>query len=229
MTNDERLSVDQHEQIWQLLPWYLNGSLDTLEQVLVDQHMQVCVACRAEVKAQRNFATLIRAADVDDLAARQAFRDLDSRISGGAGAPRVTWSGRWGRRLRALLSAEFGAQQRFGLAAVLVLAIAGGAWFAALHDVVSVRPREYRTLTANPAGNDTVSKDARIVFSKDATIDAIHATLQAVGASIVSGPSRNGVFYIQFENAAPRSDRAALLQRLRAEPHVLFAEPTTDQ
>jgi hypothetical protein len=39
----------QHENVWLLLPWYANGTLEAAERTLVQEHLGGCSACRDEL------------------------------------------------------------------------------------------------------------------------------------------------------------------------------------
>jgi Putative zinc-finger len=39
----------QHENVWLLLPWYANGTLEAAERTLVQEHLGGCPACREEL------------------------------------------------------------------------------------------------------------------------------------------------------------------------------------
>ena len=50
--DDMNLNYQQdHQRAWALLPWYTNGTLDTLELNAIDQHLSSCLVCRRELLA----------------------------------------------------------------------------------------------------------------------------------------------------------------------------------
>src|SRR5579863_641843 len=51
-----RLRGSPHEQTQELLPWYINGTLDAGETAVVDAHLPECAECRADLSAERVMA-----------------------------------------------------------------------------------------------------------------------------------------------------------------------------
>jgi len=52
---------EQHDSVWLLLPWYANGTLETAERQLVEDHLAGCPGCRDEVARCNGFAAALRA------------------------------------------------------------------------------------------------------------------------------------------------------------------------
>jgi anti-sigma factor RsiW len=48
-----RLRGSPHEQAQQLLPWYVNGTLEADEAALVEAHLAECAECRADLAAEQ--------------------------------------------------------------------------------------------------------------------------------------------------------------------------------
>ncbi|MFL6192775.1 MAG: zf-HC2 domain-containing protein, partial [Thermoanaerobaculia bacterium] len=51
-----------HRRIWELLPWYVNGSLSERERVWVEAHLADCPRCQLEERACRGAAGAVKAA-----------------------------------------------------------------------------------------------------------------------------------------------------------------------
>ncbi len=49
-------SAASHQQVWELLIWYVNGSATAEQRQIVERHLPHCNACRAELAAQRQLA-----------------------------------------------------------------------------------------------------------------------------------------------------------------------------
>ena len=47
-----RLGGDEHQAAQELLPWFVNGTLDADEAAQVGAHVAQCSACQADVAAQ---------------------------------------------------------------------------------------------------------------------------------------------------------------------------------
>ncbi len=57
---DSRQHEEQHENVWLLLPWYANGTLDATERRLVEGHLAGCPACRDEAARCSTVAAALR-------------------------------------------------------------------------------------------------------------------------------------------------------------------------
>ncbi|HEX7848650.1 MAG TPA: zf-HC2 domain-containing protein, partial [Sphingomonas sp.] len=72
-----RLRGSPHEQVRQLLPWYINGTLEAGEMATVEAHLADCADCRADLAAERVLARDVAALPVD---AEHAWSMLSERI-----------------------------------------------------------------------------------------------------------------------------------------------------
>jgi len=208
-----------------LLPWFVSGRLSATDADRVAQHLERCEVCRADLAEQRMLRTAMRAgsqveyapqaglaktlARIDELTREPATGALETRTERDHGARR-----RW-----------FGATQWL-TAAVVVQAIGlgaiGGSFLA--RQGGGRTPAAYQTLSA-PA---PLANGARIraVFAESMTIAQLKALLAAQHLAIVAGPTEAGVFTLGSSDAgASGGGPEAPLAALRADPHVLFAEP----
>jgi hypothetical protein len=51
---------ERHDSVWLLLPWYANGTLETAERLLVEDHLAGCPSCREEVAHCNGLAAALR-------------------------------------------------------------------------------------------------------------------------------------------------------------------------
>jgi len=51
---------ERHDSVWLLLPWYANGTLETAERLLVEDHLAGCPGCRDEVARCNGLAAALR-------------------------------------------------------------------------------------------------------------------------------------------------------------------------
>ncbi|WP_196223328.1 zf-HC2 domain-containing protein [Roseibium sp. RKSG952] len=47
---------DVHRTVWELIPWYVNGTLPASEMEMVQRHLETCPVCEAEVHNQMSLA-----------------------------------------------------------------------------------------------------------------------------------------------------------------------------
>lgn len=191
--------MNDHSEMQELLPWFVNGSLNEAEQSRVDAHLGECPECKLAVEqlvavsAEFNLSTDIP----DDLidAGRQGVETFleglppqrDSAVAG------------WIRSAIAVCSV-----------AVVVIAIAfaipGGDTFRTLSKVLPAAERR-------PV--------VQVVFSPEATEKTIRELLLQDGNEVLSGPTRQGVYRVAL-GAGQRSD--IFVARLERNPDVIFVE-----
>lgn len=231
-----------HQEVWELIPWYVNGTLESSERRALEEHVERCPLCRREVDANRELAAAV--ADAGEAAPapgdrlRRVMARLDGRAARAAHPPRRPAAEGSG-------SAQ-GARRRLGwwshtpvparrallgqLAALLVLAVALG-WLV-LRPVPPAAPAEpaFRTLSdprpAPAAAEGPVT--VRLLFTAGTSEAEIRRLLLAEGGRLVGGPTPTGVYTAAFAlSDDPRGRGGSLLQRLRAAPVVELAEPVS--
>jgi hypothetical protein len=90
----------------------------------------------------------------------------------------------------------------------------------------------YRTLSDPPrpaaAGAAVSGPQVRVVFAPATTEAELRRVLLEVRGEIVGGPSSLGAYTVAVPASGPGSEPLALvLEHLRADPRVRFAEPVT--
>jgi anti-sigma factor RsiW len=202
-----RFQGDSHRQTQTLLPWYANGSLEPEETAQVEAHLVECADCRADLKLEQALCISV-AALPDDM--EQGWSKLRDRVQGRSEpGPRPT------PRTAAFLGRGLPAVWVLTAQAASLAVIAGLAWIA----LFPARPSAtYRVLGSAPvaaAGNVVV------VFRPTTTERDLRAALVGEAARIVDGPTASDAYVLQVAAAT----RGAALARLRANSHVLLAEP----
>jgi hypothetical protein len=203
-----RSGKDPHEDAQQLLPWLLAGTLEGEELASVEDHVQSCPLCQADLAWERNLRAASPAA-APSIDPDRAFAKLLPRLE----PP----------------DARFGLVERFkrALAAndntwLRTLAAAQLGIIAALA-VLLLSPRDeanYRTLGAatQPQGNLVVVFDPRTPERE------LRRILKESGARVVDGPTVTDAYVL----AVPAPRAANALRRLRSEPSVTLAQPLVD-
>jgi hypothetical protein len=74
------LSDDTHAIVWDLIPWYVNGSLLPEEQETVKRHTETCPDCAAEVTRQRGLAHYVATEEVSEEAMARSWARLSEQI-----------------------------------------------------------------------------------------------------------------------------------------------------
>lgn len=222
-----------HQKVTELLPWYINGTLDSVERQEVEAHLAVCEACRDEWAHCRDLATAVRSTeDIAWAPSREHLSRLMARSDAAEKPPSVTH--RWWKRLRtAHRSYRTMLQQlpsfvRWGLAAqgaLILLLMSIVAWQELFSPAVL-----YRTLSDVRQPAPPMQGQIRVVFADDMTEAEMRALLTSLDGTIINGPSALGVYTVAMSDAASSPDRLNLvLATLRRHPKVRLAEPVVAQ
>lgn len=233
-----------HEEVWDALPWYVNGTLEAEEARAVEDHAQGCGICREEIRYWRGFAGALREEGELAVSADAGLERLRGRLAAAGGVPAGAGARRRGRGGAGRWTTAFRrtpAPLRWALAAqlVLILGLAGLLGGPLLDDGEVATPDgaasrleptgaagrdtgPFRTLADDPvpaAGGEAAL--LRVLFTDRTREREIRGALISVGGRIVDGPSPTGVYTVAVEGAA---EGAAALETLRSLPQVLFAE-----
>jgi len=194
-----------HDAAWELLPWYINGTLQASERALVDVHVRTCLLCHREVDEQRQLHELVRESDTVRISPRSSFETLMRRIDSGVSADT-------GRSIgyRARVAAWLPIAATLLAASVLLIVL-----FSASPD----RDGEFQTLTSDTPSRQYDLPALQMVFTEQVTQEDIRSIVAAVGGRIVDGPSGAGVYTIGLvDGPVP----AGTLEQLRADERIRF-------
>lgn len=198
-------SSAEHDAVWNLLPWYLNGTLDEAEATRVREHIARCLACRDEAGEQEVIRANIADADSRPERAPAAFSMLMDRIDttseedlAGRDEAATTARATWPAALR--------------LAAVL--AVTASIW--ALTTVRNGTPEPSPTNNEFTVLGDPSAcvGDLSVVFDPAATDAAIRELLRSEGLEIACGPTPENLYKLRLGD---RQSQASTATRLRAE------------
>ena len=194
-----------HENCLQLLPWYLNKTLDASERLAVEAHLEDCAACRDEVvflETVQSSARVVNQPPIRDRFDEVMARIDSSKIVSFRPSPLVHW----------LVAGQ--AAAIFTLLAILL-------WPAA-----SAPSGSYQTSSDDlSSAKLTDAVVLRVVFDERATEVEMRGLLESIDAQIVAGPNTAGAYTLQVGGEAVEDRaRAKLLERLRGDPLIRFAE-----
>ena len=223
----EQAETKRHEQVWQLLPWYVNGTLDDSERETVARHVSLCQTCEDEIVRCRSLVSVLGS---DDSTAwnpsPEYFNRLMTRVDRESS---LTTTERWRLRIHQWLAKIRAAFQstpspiRWGLAAqtaviVLMVMATMSTWIAS--------PVPYSTLSDPVVGDEAGQSRLTVVFAEDITERELRTLLSIIKGAIVAGPSAMAVYTVAIPvSGDERSGPAqAALEKLRAHPKVQLAE-----
>jgi anti-sigma factor RsiW len=220
----ERNLSGEHEEIFELFPWYLNGTIAEPERQKVDGHLRVCATCRDDLARERDLYGAISAeSSLEFIPA--TFSRLQARLdalSPERSAPRDPAVHQPVGRHGILRRRGSMPWRRFAAAAGAILGL-GSLSLVSADRWVQIRalPSEYRTVTTptTRAPDEVI----RAVFSPAITLVELQAILDEAQLRIISGPTEAGVYSLAATSERPVTSSLSLLRRHAS---VRFAEST---
>jgi hypothetical protein len=223
MINEQSLS-GEHEEVFGLFPWYLNGTIAETERQKVDEHVRVCAACRDQLGRERDIYRAMSAeSSLEFIPA--SFSRLQARLDAlspektAAAEPSAHQSASrpgTARRRSPMPWPRFAAASIAILALGLLSLISADRWMQ-----IRALPSEYQTVTTPaPRAPDEV---IRAVFSPAITLVELQAILDEAQLRIISGPTEAGVYSLAANSNRPVTVSLSLLRRHAS---VRFAEST---
>lgn len=202
-----------HREIWNLLPWHVNGTLSERQASRVEKHLAECAECRSEHTSQRALQQHLREEDSVVQTPHASLRKLMARIEQDDQAPAAVRGSGQSQRIRWLVAAVV-------VQAVGLIALSG----VMTWKLQSIRS-EPRYATVSAAGAPTTNAlAARVVFSASMATGDLGNVLRGMKAQVVAGPSEAGVYTLAFPDTMSEQDVAAAVAKLRARADVRFAE-----
>ncbi len=213
-SNPEANTIDK-DAAWDLIPWYVNGTLDEAERRAVEAHMAASPSFRTEVAEQKRLSKTVASLDSMDVEMERSLSAIREQIQ--AEAPRTRPS---------LLAASHAAVRRLAglfrwdkkiliplgaVAASIVLLV------VALPFSTSQDPA-FRTLTAPTTVTDV--PQLRVKVSGEATEIELRRLFMTHELQVIDGPSATGVYTLE---ASPGGDADAIAAALLQSPQIEFA------
>lgn len=231
MTSATASHLSAHTEVWTLLPWYVNGTLEGAQLKLVQRHIGACITCRREIVILHRTADTIRSVNEIEVSAQVSLSRLMHRIKS---EPHSVYSGkargndlyaRW-MRLASWLSLRLTARPAL-VTSSLVIVVLLSALSAKLWLVSNPIEPPYRTLASETSASDVKRNDIHVIFSRPMTQFRIRRLLDQVHGQIVDGPNSAGAYTVGVASGKV-SDKEFLqaLNRLRHDSRVLLAEPS---
>ena len=214
----------EHREVWGLLPWFINRTLNAEEQARVESHIKTCLTCRIELKQQRHVYENIQQAELLQQMSSASFNQLKMRID----TQPVSQLASFGKILERFQRAFFqfpDLRKHLALTFGIVLVTTAFIFNATLE--MNLSDNEYRTL-AQPSESLHESKNTnliRVIFTDETDMAQIDTIVDSVYGHIVNGPYQNGIYEILIDGEQKYSMEATdVISELRNNANVFFAE-----
>jgi hypothetical protein len=198
------LRSNPHDEVQELLPWFVNGTLDRAEMERVETHLAECAECRAELAAERQLAAAVESIP---LGSEAAWERMERRLDAPANLSSHPVGGVWRKRVP------------LGWAIASPAAVAA-AFALVLINVPARRPSQpqYRAL-----GATEVARPANLVvqFQSATRVSDMQGALESVDARLVDGPTDTGAYLLHVDQAK----REVALKQLRDNQAIALAQP----
>ena len=204
-----------HARVWELLPWYHNGSLEAAERPALEAHIGACLTCTRELRRLRQL-TIAVAAPANEHACTHAFLRLSAQIR----AQQTSWRG---RLLAALRMLSQPAPAIAGAAMVLICVVLIGNMTLMNDEQAPTAERPFQTLgRQQSAPSELRHPTLRVVLRDQLDRVGLEQWLARHEAQLVDGPSAIGVLTVKV--ALERRTMDTVLAQMRADQDTLFVE-----
>ena len=199
-----RLRGSPHDEVQELLPWLVSGTLAPDEVERVDAHLAECADCRADLETERRLSGEVASLPVD---ADSGWEAMQRRITAEPANRLRPAPSLWRKRV----PLGWAVASPFAAAAAVALVLV---------NVAPVQPvdQQYRAL-----GAVGTAQTANLVvqFEPDTHVRDMQVALAGVNARLVDGPTDTGAYLLRVD----QGKRELALKRLRDNDAIALAEP----
>jgi hypothetical protein len=179
-----------HEEILELLPWFINESLGGKERDRVMVHLRECPECRKERDHLQTIEAFVKESDVVIPDYQFSYHRLLSRIEG---AER-------NRESTAAIEQKTGIRSWIPLTGIAASLMAGivlvGSLGPSLGFESEAGSAEFRTLTSGPEISGT-SRQIALTFEQPIQAETMRKALIETNSNIISGPDEEGTYLVE--------------------------------
>lgn len=200
----KEMSGELEQRALELLPWYVNGTLEGDERELVGRQVLASLTCRKELERLRRLHQLMQRDDAEAVATDREFDRLMARIRASESSPRSA----------AAVARRGFPWMPYALAASVAASVSALLWWGTL--TPSAPPHTYETLT-NPAPAGAAAVRLRVLFAPGVTEAEQRELFDGHSLTVIGPPAEDGVVTLAFPGDA---DRAAIVAALKQDPRI---------
>jgi hypothetical protein len=227
-----------HQELSELLPWYVNKTLQGAELRAVETHLAVCLTCKRELKQLQRLAQAVIKEGALDSAEQASFLRLKKRLHSGQQLDvhslpqQVKPVGAIGNVSQINTIKKRGwtgsAMPRTALAMAAVLLLSLSVLMPRYVGNADLLGSNFRTLSDAPdAKQDGISaNEIRVVFADNVDQQQKNTILERVHGRFVSdNPTAQGVYTVRLEKDMAVKHLLDVIELLRKDNNIVFAEP----
>jgi hypothetical protein len=225
-----------HQELSQLLPWYVNKTLQDGELKAVEAHLGVCLACKRELMQLQKLAQAVKKEGSLDSAEQASFTRLKMRLHGQAQPASqqvvLDQSQTISSNVKPLSSAR---KQRWASSLSVLRHPALAMAAAILLSVALLMPRHvendaqlgnnFRTLSDAKPETVMNSNEIRVVFAENVDQAQKDKILERIHGQVIDNPTAQGVYTVRLNSKAAVTGSLDAVELLRKDSNVIFAEP----
>ena len=207
MMSDKHIS---HEEINLLLPWYLNGTLDTEEKEVVKKHLSDCSLCHMEIEELKMLrGTIMEANEAQNemlsVSVEKMEMDIMDRIDAYEESvvqntqrvPITETDSLWTKVQGFFEGITMPAMSPVGMAALFVIQFA---IILGLAGTLLFNEPEYEVLSVDTQTAQNMGPTIMISFKDSATEKEIRGLLSSIDGRIIDGPKAGGLYIVELPN-----------------------------
>jgi hypothetical protein len=230
-----------HQELAQLLPWYVNKTLQGSELRAVEDHLAVCLVCKRELLQLQKLAQLVAHSGSIDSAEQASFSRLKKRLQSGQQLdlqalpkPAQTDPIQDAKDNKGNVRPFNASKQKWKVDTFIRPALAMAA--ALLLSLTVIMPRyaendlqtgnQYRTLSSDSQLASKKTNEIRVVFAENVNQQQKEKILERVQGQIVDkNPTAQGVYTVRLKRDIAENHITDAIELLRKDNKVIFAEP----
>ena len=241
MTKYMLSSINQHQELQLLLPWYVNESLGEVERLQVEEHIHGCLLCNRELVALRKLQVAVNQTSILQMAAEVSFASVCEKMQlmasegvclipslqepalnsmGRSVNRRTGFSDKAVKRPRRLLRFSDTPTKRFAIAASMLVVL--GVQTMQLKQ--SSITEGYYTLSAAKPESVTGVK-LRVVFANTVKDADINLLIEEIHGQRVEGTNSMGALTVKLKEGKGNLDLEHVIAFLRKKENVVMVEP----
>ncbi len=204
-----------HDEVLELLPWFINESLKEKERDLVLTHLRACNLCRLERDRLQAIERLVVEDDLIVPDYRFSFQKVLARIN----------DAERNRESTAELDVSGSARNWLPVAGVAASLLVALIFVAGVQP--GVEPAEFKTLSTTVQTNGSLQR-IELTFAHPIQAQTMRKALIETQSNIISGPDDAGTYVVEM-TLPEAMDQEAFIQSIQAIEGVQFARLSNQQ